>query len=158
MSSSGLRGWHRPQMEKPARLEGQEGAGGSPGVMAPAKVTSDKERGKSGASKDESPETNLLFAGCDLELLRLTPQTEGSGALIALHKQLLVQSLLQGSSASPRKVTPNPVPASQDKSIPCLSMTPERGCAAGVLPRAQREGDTPRALWGCRGQGLGALQ
>lgn len=46
MSSSGLRGWHRPQVEKPARLEGQEGTAGSPGEMAPAKVTSDEETGK----------------------------------------------------------------------------------------------------------------
>lgn len=79
MSSSGLRGWHRPQVEKPTRLEGQEGAGGSPGEMALVKITSDEERGKTGPSKDEGLKTDLLFAGCDLDLLCLTPQTEGPG-------------------------------------------------------------------------------
>lgn len=55
VSNSGLRGRHRPQVEKPARLEGQEGAGGSPGEMALAKVTSDEERGKLGQAKMRAP-------------------------------------------------------------------------------------------------------
>lgn len=76
MSSSGLRGWHRPQVEKAARLEGQEGAGGGPGEMAAARVTSDEEWGETGVRKDEGPKPDLLFAGWDLALLCLAPQTE----------------------------------------------------------------------------------
>lgn len=78
------------------------------------RVTSDEERGKTGPSKDESPQTDLLFAGCDLELLCLSPQTEGPGLprLLCTGSSLCRGcSLLWGSSASPRKVTPNPISA-----------------------------------------------
>lgn len=106
MSSSGLRGWHRPQVEKPVRLEGQEGTAGSPGEMAPAKVTSDEELGKTGASKDEGPKTDLLFAGCDLELLCLTPQTGGSavpGLPCTGSSSCRGHCLLKGSLPSPQR-------------------------------------------------------
>lgn len=68
-------------MEKRVRLEGQEGAGGGPGEMAAARVTSDEERGETGARKDEGPKPDLLLAGCGLALLCLTPQTEAQAGL-----------------------------------------------------------------------------
>lgn len=138
MSSSGLRGWHRPQVAKPVSLEGQEG-----------KVTSDEERGKTGASKDEGPEPDLLFAGCDLDLLCLTPQTEGSAVLIALHKQLLVQKPLSVQSLFnlPQKghTKPNFCESGLDKLIPCFSMIPERGCEGWRASQGAEGGDSPRA-------------
>ncbi|XP_038006160.1 uncharacterized protein LOC119706472 [Motacilla alba alba] len=174
MSSSGLRGWHRPQVEKPARLEGQEGTAGSPGEMAPAKVTSDEERGKTGASKDEGLKTDLMFAGCDLDLLCLTPQTEGSG-VPQLH--CTSSSLcrghcpLKGSLPSPRKVTPNPISVSQGQTnrFRAFPRFQSRAVRVESWPGhllvglgTEGGGHSPcqchAALCGCRGQGLGALQ
>lgn len=88
----------------------------------------------------------------------------------APHKQLLVQRLLlaqrlfnlpQKGHTKPSFCEPGP-----GKSILCLSMTPERvesfpghpllglGTAGGGRSLCQGHA----ALWGCRGQGLGALQ